>query len=91
MPQRIQIDSLTKPMPMWDVDASHAVHEDCKEPTGAGMTLGRGAVMLFSRKQKVNTRSSTETELVGVETMQCRAFYGAYISHAGARIGYGKC
>ena len=31
------------------------------------MTLVRDAVMLLSRKQKVNTRSSTETELVVVD------------------------
>jgi hypothetical protein len=80
MPLRIQIDSLTKPM--WDVDASHAVHDDCKGQTGAGMTLGRGAVMLFSRKQKVNTRSSTETELVGVDDAMPSILWCLYFMQA---------
>ena len=31
------------------------------------MTLGKGAVTAFSRKQKINTRSSTESEVVGVD------------------------
>ncbi len=31
------------------------------------MTLGKGAIMCSSTKQKLNTRSSTEAELVGVD------------------------
>ena len=31
------------------------------------MTFGRGAIMSLSRKQKLNTRSSTEAELVGAD------------------------
>ena len=68
MPLRLKIQQLQKPM--WDIDAAHTVHMDCKGQTGAGMTFGRGAVMLLCRKQKVNTRSSTETELVGVDDRQ---------------------
>ena len=51
----------------WYVDAAFAVHEDFKSHTGANMTFGRGAVQSISRKQKLNTRSSTEAELVGVD------------------------
>jgi hypothetical protein len=51
----------------WYVDASFAVHPDFKSHTGAVMTWGQGAVMSMSRKQKLNTRSSTEAELVGVD------------------------
>jgi hypothetical protein len=51
----------------WYVDASFAVHPDFKSHTGAVMTYGGGAVMAMSRKQKLNTRSSTEAELVGVD------------------------
>ena len=32
--------------------------------TGATMTLGKGIPFSISRKQKINTRSSTEAELV---------------------------
>eukprot|EP00980_Cylindrotheca_fusiformis_P022667 scaffold9546_cov59-Cylindrotheca_fusiformis.AAC.1 len=35
--------------------------------TGAVMTWGDGAVQTISRRQKLNTRSSTEAELVGVD------------------------
>jgi hypothetical protein len=35
--------------------------------TGAVLTLGQGALMSMSLKQKFNTKSSTEAELVGVD------------------------
>eukprot|EP00957_Ditylum_brightwellii_P017354 1307586-Ditylum_brightwellii.AAC.1 len=34
--------------------------------TGVTMTLGKGSPYSISRKQKINTRSSTEAMLVGV-------------------------
>ena len=51
----------------WSIDAAFAVHPDMKSHSGITMTLGKGAVMSFSRKQKLNTRSSTEAELVAVD------------------------
>jgi hypothetical protein len=51
----------------WWVDASYNVHEDCRGQTGLMMSLGKGAVMSFSRKQKLNVRSSAEGELVGID------------------------
>ena len=50
----------------WWVDASYGVHPDMKSHTGATMSMGRGCVYSMSRKQKLNTRSSREAELVGV-------------------------
>ncbi|KAG7363646.1 reverse transcriptase RNA-dependent DNA polymerase [Nitzschia inconspicua] len=50
----------------WWVDASYAVHPDMRSHTGATMTLGKGSVYSMSTRQKINTRSSTEAELVGV-------------------------
>jgi hypothetical protein len=47
------------------VDASYAVHKDFKSHTGGAVSFGRGAVMCKSAKQKLNTKSSTEAELVG--------------------------
>jgi len=51
----------------WGIDASFAVHPDMKSHTGLTMTLGKGSVQSVSRKQRLNTRSSTEAELVGVD------------------------
>jgi hypothetical protein len=53
----------------WYVDASFAVHPDFKSHTGGAMTFGRGVPISMSRKQKLNTRSSTEAELVAVDDM----------------------
>jgi len=50
----------------WWVDASYAVHPDMRSHTGATMSLGKGSVYSISTRQKMNTRSSTEAELVGV-------------------------
>ena len=51
----------------WFVDAAFAVHTDFKSHTGAVMTFGQGAVQSLSRKQKLNTKSSTDAELVGAD------------------------
>jgi len=51
----------------WWVDAAYGVHMDLKGHTGMMMTLGQGALMSFSRGQKLNVRSSTEAELVGID------------------------
>jgi hypothetical protein len=53
----------------WYVDAAFAVHPDFKSHTGGVMTFGGGAAQSISRKQKLNTRSSTESELVGADNV----------------------
>ena len=52
---------------VWSIDASFAVHMDIKSHTGYCVTLGIGSPISGSCTQKVNTRSSTESELVGVD------------------------
>jgi hypothetical protein len=51
----------------WWIDASFAVHPDMRSHTGGTLSLGRGSVYSMSRKQRINTKSSTEAELVGVD------------------------
>ena len=48
------------------VDAAYAVHPDMKSQTGGAMSLGTGMIHCKSSKQKLNTKSSTEAELVGI-------------------------
>ena len=43
----------------WWVDASDRTHHDLKGHTGSMMSLGGGAVVSGSRKQKLNVKSST--------------------------------
>ena len=49
------------------IDASFAVHTDMKSYTGYCLTLGISSPISGASTQKVNTRSSTEFELVGVD------------------------
>jgi hypothetical protein len=53
----------------WWIDASYAVHPDMRSHTGGTKTLGKGSVYSSSIRQKLNTRSSTEAELVAVNDM----------------------
>ena len=63
----------------WFIDGAHAVHSTMRGHTGGGLTMGRGFAISASTKQKLNTRSSTETELVAVDDcmpdiLWCRQF-----------------
>jgi hypothetical protein len=70
MPLILSEDSLT--LAQWWVDVAYAVHHDCRSHTGAGMSLGTGMVLSYSWKQKINTKSSTKAELVGVDdSLRC--------------------
>ena len=51
----------------WYIDAAFAVHHDMKSHTGAVFTMGKGAILSSSTKQKVNSCSSTESEVIGVD------------------------
>ena len=50
----------------WWIDMSYAVHLNMRGHTGAMMTMGNGSVYSGSWKQKMVTRSSTKSEVVGV-------------------------
>jgi len=51
----------------WHVDASFAIHNDFRSHTGGTLTMGKGAITSISRKQGMNTRSSTEAEVVAAD------------------------
>jgi len=48
------------------IDASHAVHEDMKGVTGGCTSMGWGVLHAKASKQNINTKSTCESELVGV-------------------------
>jgi hypothetical protein len=66
----------------WWVDASFATHDDCRGHTGAPMSLGKGPIIGMSKKQKINTRSSTECELVGADDAMPQVMWTRYFIEA---------
>jgi len=50
----------------WYVDTAYAVHSDFKGHMGGLSKLGKSRLCNSLRKQHLNTRSTTETELIGV-------------------------
>ena len=57
-------DDMTK-VKSW-VDVSYGIHDDCKSHTGGAMSWGWGVLMTKCQKQKLNVKSSTEGEILGV-------------------------
>jgi hypothetical protein len=51
----------------WWVDASFAVHPNMRGHLGGGLSMVRGFPIVSSTKQKLNTRRSKETEIVGAD------------------------
>jgi hypothetical protein len=70
----------------WWVDASYAVHPDMRSHTGATMSLDKGSIYSTSTRQKLNTKSSTEAELVGVSDAMSQILWTRYFMEA---QGYG--
>ena len=67
MPLTLRADSTN--IFKWLVDGSYAVHPDMHIQTGGTMSLGKGAVISASIKQKMSTKSLTETELIAADNL----------------------
>jgi hypothetical protein len=52
---------------IWYIEGSHATYDDMKGLSGAVLITGDCAVIFRSNKQKINTRSSTKSELIAVD------------------------
>ena len=66
----------------WWVDASYTVHWDSRSHTGIVMSFGLGDVMSGSWRQKLNTGSSTEAELVRIDNALKYIMWGLYFIQA---------
>jgi hypothetical protein len=66
----------------WWVDASYAVHPDMKSHMGGAMSLGRGVIYGTSKRQKLNTKSLTESELVGADDVLPQMLWTLYFLEA---------
>ena len=63
----------------WWVVASFASHPKIQGHSGGGLSLGRRFPIVSYTKQKLNTRRSTETELVGADEFMPTIFWTRYI------------
>ena len=50
----------------WWIGVSYALHTNMRRNTGGGISVGRRFPILASTKQKINTQSSTESDIVVV-------------------------
>mgnify|MGYP000305707936 CR=1 FL=1 len=66
----------------WWVDASYAVHPDMKSHTGGAMSMGLGVIYGTAKSQKLNTKSSTEAELVGTDDVMPQVLWTLYFLEA---------
>jgi hypothetical protein len=64
LPLTLFADSLTNIA--WYIDASHQIHDDCKGHTGSLLTFGQGATVSSSTKHKIPSKSSCESEIIGL-------------------------
>jgi hypothetical protein len=73
---RLSADNLN--VVKWWVDTSYGAHHHMRSQTGGTMSMGTGAPHSTSKKQKLNTKSSTEAELVGIDDVLPQALWTKY-------------
>ena len=71
----------------WWTDADFAVHPDLKSHSGILGSLGREAIFAKSVTQKLNTTSSTESEVVaGLEALAQALWTTSFLKHQGYNV-----
>ena len=81
----IGVESLTD-LYTW-IDAAYAVYPDMKSQTGGCMSYGLGILHGKAVKQKLNTKSSTEAEIVGVsDYLPYNIWMLYFLEHQGYKI-----
>ena len=85
----LEIDANGIPILKWYVDTSFCVHEDFCSHTGGLLkpSLEGGALISGSMRQKLNTRSRPEAELVGTDDFMSKIVWtGAFLKMQGLRL-----
>ena len=68
-------------------DSAHAVHDDMRGHTGQIITMGTGVLDQKASKQKMNTRSSTDCELVGTsEGLPKNIYFEMFMEEQGYKL-----
>jgi hypothetical protein len=71
------------------IDASYGVHVDGKSHSGLYVTLGGGSILSKSTRQKIVTKSSTESELVAQSDFASEAiFFKEFLNAQGIAVPY---
>ena len=76
LPLTLKADNLH--LVKWWVDGAFAVHADMRSHTGGAMSLGKGIIYGALTHQKLNTKSSTEAELIGVDDLMPQILWTRY-------------
>ena len=76
LPLTLEVDDLQ--LVHWWIDGTFATHRDMRSHTGGAMSLGKGVIYGTSTRQKLNTRSSTEAELVAVDDCMSQILWTRY-------------
>ena len=80
LPLTLEADNLH--LVKWWVDGAFAVHADMRSHTGGAMSLGKGVIYGALTRQKLNTKSSTEAELIGVNDLMPQILWTRYFLEA---------
>ena len=64
------------------VDTSYGIHRDLKGHNGGTVSLGHGVTLHGCSKQKINTKSSTESEIVGASDFLPTTIWAKYFLEA---------
>ena len=64
------------------IDASYTVHRDMRGHTGGIISMGKGVMVHNCTKQKLNTKSSTKSEVVGVSDFLPYTIWASYFFKA---------
>ena len=62
----------------WYIDGSYSVQPNMRGHTGGRLKMGRRLPILTSIKQKLNTRSSTKSEIIGVDQLMTSVLWTKY-------------
>ena len=76
LPHTLEADDLQ--LVHWWINGAFATHHDMRSHTGGAMSLGKGVIYGTSTRQKLNTRSSTEAELVAVDDCMSQILWTNY-------------
>ena len=71
------------------IDTSYANHPNMRGHTGGIISMGKGTVIHECSEQKINTKSSIESEIVGVSDFLPYTMWASYfLKEQGYFLGY---